>query len=100
MLDFIHLSHLRITKCILKATQVLYWPGMSRDIGNRVMSCEVCRKYSRTNFKEPLIPHEVPEYPWQKVGCDLFEYNRDKFLITIDYFSKYVEVFNSNYTPR
>jgi hypothetical protein len=96
MLDLIHLSHLGVTKCILKARQVLYWPGMSRDIENRVMSCEVCRKYSRNNFKEPLKPHEVPEYPWQKIGCDLFEYNGNKFLITIDYFSKYVEVFKVN----
>jgi hypothetical protein len=96
MLDLIHLSHLGVTKCILKARQVLYWPGMSRDIENRVMSCEVCRKYSRNNFKEPLKPHEVPEYPWQKIGCDLFEYNGNKFLITTDYFSKYVEVFKVN----
>jgi hypothetical protein len=96
MLDHIHLSHLGVTKCILKARQVLYWPGMSRDIENRVMSCEVCRKYSRNNFKEPLKQHEVPEYPWQKIGCDLFEYNGSKFLITTDYFSKYVEVFKVN----
>ncbi|XP_044756800.1 uncharacterized protein K02A2.6-like [Coccinella septempunctata] len=96
MLKLIHLSHMGITKCILKAKQYLYWPGMYREIENTVTSCEICQKYSKNNYKEPLKPHRVPDYPWQKLGCDLYELGRDKYLIVVDYFSKYVEVCKVN----
>lgn len=92
MIELIHLSHMGITKCMLKAKQLLYWPGMYKDIENKVISCEICAKYSRNNFREPLIPHTVPDWPWQKIGCDLYELNNHKYLLVIDNFSKYVEV--------
>ena len=27
---------------------------------------------ARNPQREPLIVHDVPERPWQKVGCDIF----------------------------
>ncbi|XP_044766427.1 uncharacterized protein LOC123322548 [Coccinella septempunctata] len=96
MLNLIHLSHMGIVKCNLKAKELLYWPNMFRDIENVVLSCDICQKYSRNNFKESLIPHPIPEYPWQKVGCDLFEIDGKKYMIVIDYFSKYVEICKLN----
>ncbi|XP_063920956.1 uncharacterized protein LOC135135765 [Zophobas morio] len=52
-----------------------------RDIENKVMSCEACQKYCRNNFREPLISPTVPKFPWQKIGCDLYELRKEKFII-------------------
>ena len=38
-----------------------------------------------------MILSELPKYPWQKVGTDLFELKGTTFLLVVDYFSGYVE---------
>ena len=35
---------------------------------------------------------QLPEYPWQVVGTDLFEIDGTHYLLTVDYFSRYPEV--------
>ena len=42
--------------------------------------------------REPLIVHDVPERPWQKVGCDIFTLDEKDYLCTVDYFSGYFEI--------
>ena len=46
----------------------------------------------RTQQKESLIPHEIPDRPWSKVGVDLFTYRSNEVLVTVDYFSDYLEI--------
>ena len=52
----------------------------------------VCAEHSRANPKEPMIPMEVPDRPWAKVGADLFELNSHHTLVTADYFSQCSEI--------
>ena len=42
MLTKIHASHIGIQGCLRRAREVLYWPGMNKDIENHVAKCEVC----------------------------------------------------------
>jgi len=37
-----------------------------------------------------MMPHEVPQRPWQKLGADIFELNTNS-LVVADYYSKYPE---------
>ena len=53
--------------------------------------CEYCAKYAVPR-KEPLIPSTLPDYPWQKVGTDLFVLGKDTYIVTVDYFSRYPEI--------
>ena len=39
-----------------------------------------------------MIASELPQYPWQKVGVDLFHLNGAEYLVLVDYFSRYPEV--------
>ena len=71
VLNCIHESHLGIEKCKSQARAVVYWPGMSTAIERMVTKCSVCLKYQRENQKEPLLSHEVPQRPWQKLGADI-----------------------------
>ena len=42
--------------------------------------------------KEPMIPSTLPDYPWQRVGTDLFVLGKDTYLVTVEYFSHYPEI--------
>ena len=50
-----------------------------------------CAK-NATPHREPLIVTKLPNYPWQVVRTDLFEYKGVHYLLTVDYFSRYPEV--------
>ncbi|UYV82313.1 hypothetical protein LAZ67_21001683 [Cordylochernes scorpioides] len=43
--------------------------------------------------RKPLIPHETGNYPFKKIGVDLFEIEGRKYLGIVDYYTKYPEVF-------
>ena len=88
----IHESHLGMEKCKSRARAVVYWPGMSADIENMVAKCSICLKYRNQNQKEPLMPHETPDRPCQKLGTDIFELYSKSYLIIVDYYSKYPEL--------
>ena len=41
---------------------------------------------------EPMVPSELPQLPWQKVGTDLFEWKNNNYLLIVDYYSRYIEI--------
>ena len=41
---------------------------------------------------EPLLSSDFPDYPWQRVASDLFEWKKSKYLLVIDYYSCYIEI--------
>ena len=92
VIKWLHSSHLGIEACLRRARESLYWPGMSTQIKDFVSRCSVCRSYQPKQCKEPLLPHDVPERPWAKVGIDLFTLDNRNYLLTVDYFSNFVEV--------
>lgn len=92
MLERVHESHLGIVKCKERARDVMYWPGMAREIEDAVMQCSVCNMFKRSNTKEPLISHEIPDRAWAKVGVDLFHCNQGDYLMCVDYYSKFPEI--------
>ena len=38
-----------------------------------------------------MIPHAIPDRPWQKLGSDVFEHKGKPYLVVVDYYSKYIE---------
>ena len=99
MLQIIHGSHLGVIKCKSRARDLLYWPGMSMQIKHMCSNCAVCLEHRKTNFKEPLIPHEAPKRAWSKVDTDLFYLNGHNYIIVVDYFSQYPEIQKLTNTP-
>jgi hypothetical protein len=94
MLKRIHNSHLGIGKCQRRAKDLVFWLGMSSQIQDMISKCHICCSFQRNNPKQPLIPHESPTQPWEKVGADLFEVNNKTYLIIVDYYSDYIEIDN------
>jgi hypothetical protein len=92
MLQKVHTSHLGMEKCKQRARNVLFWPGMAADIEQFIATCPTCNSKANSNSKEPLLPHDVPSRPWQKVGVDLFTWSNRNYLVTVDYYSRFFEV--------
>lgn len=92
MLKQIHAGHFGIEKCKLRARELLFWPGMTKDIERVVSKCDVCQTHRNTQQKETLMPHETPQRPWQILGTDLFSWHGKDHLIVTDYYSRYWEV--------
>ena len=92
MLELLHQGHFGTEKTLNRARDIMFWPGISAEITDMVLNCSVCLERRNSNPKEPLKPHDVPDYPWQTVATDLFMWDGQDFLITVDYYSKYFEV--------
>ena len=90
-LQKLHQGHQGGERCRLLAQNSVWWPGLYRDIQETVRQCSVCAKLHTPN-KEPMIPSALPEYPWQKLGSDLFELQGKHYLLLVDYFSRYVDI--------
>ena len=88
----LHQSHLGIQGCLRRGREVVYWPGMNKDIEDFISSCSVCKSYQTDQQKEPMISHEIPSRPWEKVSCDLFDFEDKHYLVCVDYYSDYFEV--------
>ena len=63
----------------------------NKEIDSMVQQCQICAKLTIPH-KEPMIVSQPPDYPWQKVGSDLFELNGQKYMLLVDYFSRFLEV--------
>ena len=69
----------------------MWWSGISNDIKCYIENCCICVQNS-TQKVEPMLYSATPDYPWQKVGCDLFKWKSKTYLLLIDYFSRFIEV--------
>ncbi|VDI67892.1 Hypothetical predicted protein [Mytilus galloprovincialis] len=65
---------------------------MGQDIEDKVKACGLCAQHQSLNAKEPMLMPEIPERPWSKVATDLFEYQKQHYLLVVDYYSKWPEV--------
>ena len=92
MLYRLHYAHSGVVSAFLLARECIYWPGMSGEIKQFIEMCDVCRAFDRKQPKETLIPHEVPDRPWAKVGVDLFTYRGRNCLICVDHYSSFWEI--------
>jgi hypothetical protein len=56
----IHEGHLGMERSKLRARELVFWPGMSKQIEDVVSNCTTCQQLRLSYPKEPMIPHEIP----------------------------------------
>lgn len=88
----VHKGHLGIQSCLRRARECMFWPKMNEDIQELVRKCETCNSHQSANMKETLQPHEIPERPWDKVGIDLFSIKDKTYMVTVCYYSNFIEL--------
>ena len=68
----IHTGHQGIERCQMRVRESVWWPGVIYQTAQMVQQCQQCTKEAHYR-KEPMIKPDLPDYPWQIIGTDLFE---------------------------
>jgi len=88
----LHNGRLDAESCKRRARDILFWPRMSQDIENFVKMCAVSNSCKSHQQKEPLMMHDVPSRPWSIVATDLYQWNGNNCLVTVDSYSGWYEI--------
>ena len=92
VLDEIHEAHMGESKSLSFAKDYVFWPSMTTQVKDKVISCAVCNAFRNRQQRETLHPHDIPGLLWQVVGTDLFEYGGQTYLLVTDFYSKCFEI--------
>ena len=98
ILNQLHQGHQGIERTRRLARETVYWPNINKDIEQISKSCYACQENQPRQQKEPLQPHDVPSTPWTKLGTDMFQFNKEEYLLVTDYHSKYPIVYRMKNT--
>ena len=89
VLTSLHTGHQGETKTVLLAKESVFWPGVTNEIKKMIQSCATCVKYQHAQPSMPIMQPELPTRPMQKLGTDIFDYKGGKYLIVVDYYSRF-----------
>ena len=77
------------------ARQYVWWPGLDKDIEEKVQCCSNCQSNRFSPPVAPLHPWEWPSHPWSRIHLDFAgPFLGHMFLIMVDAHSKWIEVVN------
>ena len=88
-LQTIYSGHFGFEKMQLRTREAVFWPGITSDLLQAVQGCGVCQTFSRSQQRETLFPHEVPQGPWEKLGNDFYEFQSTTYLLIAAYYSRF-----------
>lgn len=91
LLEIIHSGHQGMVRSKQLARDVVYWPAMNKDIEEKVSQCRECQELRNYQQKENLKPSQVPARPWEVVASDLLYCEGRYYLVTVDYYSEYID---------
>ncbi|KAF2899403.1 hypothetical protein ILUMI_06772 [Ignelater luminosus] len=83
-------KHFENIKNIIICHRDIIAAGTTREEHDRGLICE---KYMPSNSKEAMLPHLVPKLRFNKIGADILEYGSKSYMIVIDHFSHWTEIF-------
>ncbi|XP_067950450.1 uncharacterized protein [Watersipora subatra] len=72
VLASVHKGHQGETKCIRRAVELVWWPGMTTEIRELVKTCPECAEFRRRP-RELMMCAELPERPWLRLAVDIME---------------------------
>lgn len=90
----LHATHSGMSKMKARARSLFWWPLMDKDIEDISNSCVQCLECSQNPPKVPISRWSLSSRPFQRVHMDfLGPFQNNMYMIILDSFSKWVEVF-------
>ena len=95
----LHVSHPGVTRMKGLARGYVWWPKIDSDIERFVSSCSECQEQRPAPKPADLHSWQWPDRPWTRLHADYAgPCNGTYFLVIVDAFSKWVEVFPTTTT--
>ena len=94
----IHSSHVGIEGSLCRNREAYYRPLMNTGIKDSVAKYSICNTLRPEQCHEELNTHKLSTRPWSKVGTDLFTLNGKNYIVTVDYYSNFIEMDGLNST--
>lgn len=95
ILNMLHSTHMGISSMKQLARNYVWWPKMDADIEVVVKHCQVCQENQRMPPKSVPHPWVRSQNPWERVHLDYAgPFKETMWLIVVDSYSKWIEVFN------
>ena len=91
ILSRLHEVHQGIVKCRECARTTVWWLGINKQLDEVVRNRRTCAE-TRSDKAEPMMCLEFPNRSWEKVASDLFEHNKQSYLLVVHYYSRYNEI--------
>ncbi len=85
-------GHQGIVKCRERANCSVWWSDLSKEIQQLINNCKDCLESRPAQRKEPLLTTPLPDRPWERIGADICEVNKQHYLIVVDNFSRYIDI--------
>ena len=93
MIQLLHTGHLGLEKCLNRAKQSMYWPGLYDELKHLIINCTTCLKFSTQKAtclsNRQYTGHEIPVHPWSKLASNIFYFEGDSCLLIADYTSRF-----------
>lgn len=93
ILLMLHSEHPGESRMKALARSFVWWPGLDRDVEEVVKTCSICQKTRKSAPLAPLHTWTWPKHSWQRIHLDFAYFEGKEFLIVVDSFSKWIEVF-------
>ena len=93
LLADLHDGHLGVNRMKAVARSFIWWPGIDGDIERLVAGCNTCQQQANRPAKEMTHPWAYPAAAFDRVHLDYAEFNNAFYLVLVDAYSKYLDVF-------
>ncbi|XP_065091133.1 uncharacterized protein K02A2.6-like [Ochlerotatus camptorhynchus] len=92
-LEELHRGHRGIERMKAISRSYVYWPSLNSEIADYVKACLPCALTAKSPAAATPVPWHKPTRPWQRVDVDYAgPIDGDYYLLTVDSFSKWLEV--------
>lgn len=88
----LHSAHLGYDSMIRRARGTIFWPNMQSEIRQIADNCYACQEMKPRPTKTPLTQPDDATKPWEKIGLDFFQIKNHTYLVSIDYYSNYIDI--------
>lgn len=92
VLKMLHDTHIGMTRMKLLAKRHVWWFGIDEDIEKFTRHCEACQLNQDTPSKIELASWLETKHFFERIHIDFYEYNDAVFLITVDTYSRWIDV--------
>ena len=92
VLDILHAAHQGIGSMQHRASQTVYWPGITADVKGRRLRCATCTEVAPSQPQVPMEQSDNARTPFESIAADYFDLRGVHFLVTVDQLSGWLDI--------